>query len=213
MKVLMKRIIPQTLGGDSINIWNVLISRVQGVSDVYFDRRLNIHVLPDNRWPIWEFIRRHECKNILEIGLGVGENAEKMLELAGDDCNYYSFDNLSRPESWRAYMRLKGRKNVKFYIGESRETLSKVVDNLPKMDLILIDGGHTYDVVKSDWEHCKKLMHSKTAVFFHDYLPKELEVKKAVDEIDSSFSVEIIRPRLGPPFALVRQRGGVEVKG
>lgn len=203
MKVLMRRLIPQTLGGDEYNIWVEIVERVMGI------RRgchLNADVqLQEYRKPLWDFIKRHKCKTILEIGLGNGKNTEKMIELAGNDCEYYCFDNLSRLDSQKAFWKLKDRKNVHFYIGDSRETLPKVVDGLPKMDLIFIDGGQEYDVIKNDWWNCKRLMNPWTVCFFR-YYPLSMGVRRVVGKIDDGFSVKIIKPKLGPWFALVRQR-------
>lgn len=209
-------IMPHTLGGESHNIWNRSIQRIliyalklptHEFDDTYVDCHLNLRLRPQCRKPLWDFVRNNGCKNILEIGLGTGENMEKMLDLAGDDCDYYCFDNLSLSESWDTFQKLKDRKNVHFHIGDTKKTLPKVVGNLPMMDLIYIDGGHDYDVAKSDWENCKRLMHSKTAVFFHDYFPC-LGVKNVVDEIGDGFSVEIINPGVGPLFALVSLKNG-----
>ena len=177
------------------------MERAQGVCGRY---DLPYHVrIARNRKPIWDFIRTHQCKNILEIGMGDGLNLEKMIELAGDGCEFYSFDNLWFDFSQRAFDKLKGNKNIHFYIGDTRKTLPAVVGELPKMDLIFIDGGHTEDVVGSDWEFCRRLMHAQTVCFFHDY-PMSAGVRKVVNRIGNGFSVKIIRPRAGSLLALVR---------
>ena len=73
--------------------------------------------------------------------------------------------------------------NIRLFKGNTRNVLPKVVKTLPKMDLIYIDGGHSYDVVKSDWINAKKLMHKHTVVVFHDYGIEE-GVTRTVKEID-----------------------------
>ncbi len=56
---------------------------------------------------------------------------------------------------------------VRLFKGNSRETLPEA--ELPPMDLIFIDGGHSVETIKSDWIHCWRLMHAKTVLFFDDY--------------------------------------------
>ncbi len=195
----LSRFIPKTLGGDKYNIWNKWVCAMIGSHQSILD----FVVLPMDRKPLWDYAETHRCDNVLEIGLGSGRNMRKMLELLGDGCDYYCFDNLVCSDGKQTYDRLKNRKNIHFYIGDTRETIPRYADKLPKMDLIFIDGGHDYDVVKSDWENCKKLMHCKTAVFFHDY---DVEgVKRVVDGISDGFSVKIIPSRVGSYFALVRR--------
>jgi len=72
---------------------------------------------------------------------------------------------------------------VYLFKGDSRETLPRELKKLPKMDFIHIDGGHSYDVVKSDWENSRKLMHERTVVMFDDYEIEE-GVTKVVNEIN-----------------------------
>ncbi len=175
--------------------YNWLLVRIFGFPESSFRDNLQ------NRKLLWDFIKRNKCKTILEIGLGDGRNVKKMLDLAGD-CDYYGFDNLSLPESRKAFLELEGRRNVHFYIGDTRETLPLALSELPMMDLIFIDGGHGRDVVENDWNICKLLMHDGTACFFHDYYPC-LGVKRVVDKIGDDFSVEIINLGVGPYYALV----------
>lgn len=195
--------IPHTFGGDECNIWtglwNWLAKECPTLS--IFEQRVT---LPLNKKPFWDFIKRHKCETIMEIGLGNGKNMKKILNMMGDDCDYYCFDNLFWDYSRRVMQEFEGRKNVHFYIGDTRETLPAAVGKLPLMDFIFVDGGHSLPVVSSDWKYCKKLMHSKTAVFFHDYDCAD-GVKRVVDNIDDGFSVRIIESKIGPHFALVRR--------
>jgi len=53
--------------------------------------------------------------------------------------------------------------------GNTRETLKGAIDSLPKMDLIYIDGGHTIETTRNDWQYSSKLMKDDTVVYFDDY--------------------------------------------
>lgn len=162
----------------------------------------------DSREPIWDWIRAHEVKTIMEIGLGSGENAERMIELA-KGCHYYCFDDLSWEGFYesmdKVYERVRQIPNTHFFIGNSMETLPKVIDSLPKMDLIFIDGFHLPPVVDSDWEHCKRLMHDGSVCFFHDYCKEG--VRKVVDGIDrKKYEVEMIPTKNNDLYVRVQLR-------
>lgn len=77
--------------------------------------------------------------------------------------------------------------------GDYRKTLPSC-KGLPKMDFIYIDGGNSYDVVKSSWENVQKFMHARTTVLF--YGCGDEGVKKVVEEImgTKGFMVTIISP-------------------
>ncbi len=72
------------------------------------------------------------------------------------------------------------------------------------MDLIFIDGGHSYSTVKSDWENSKSLMHQETAVFLHNYdFPGP---RRVVDNISrSNYLVKVIDPPSDCKTALVQK--------
>lgn len=158
----------------------------------------------ENHRPLWDWVEAHGCKNILEIGLGDGRNAARILSIARG-CNYFCFDDLSDPASVGAFAELRDNGNVKFYIGDSRETLPAALGELPVMDLIFIDGGHDYGTVRSDWGNCKRLMGPNTACFFHDC--ELLGVWRALREIGCGFSVRLVDPGGFPLFALVTKKG------
>jgi len=161
-----------------------------------------------------EYIRRNKCKRIMEIGVADGENARNMVGVAirnfsPEEVEYYGFDLFSwdgdsRMEQVR--QRLKDtRCKFKLFKGDSVKTLSEAVKTLPKMDLIFIDGGHSYATVRSDWENSKSLVHNGTAVFFHNY--DFSGPKRVVDNISrEEYQVKIIHLLSDCDTALVKKK-------
>lgn len=161
-----------------------------------------------------DYIRKHNCRKIMEIGVADGENAKSMVNVAiekfpSEEVEYCGFDlfggyNDSRIKQVKQKLQKTGCK-FELFKGDSIETLPEMVENLPKMDLIFIDGGHSYETVKSDWENSKSLMHSETAVFFHNY--DFSGPKKVVDNISrEEYDIEIIHPASDYDTALVKKK-------
>jgi predicted O-methyltransferase YrrM len=65
--------------------------------------------------------------------------------------------------------------------GFSTQVLEKVLAITPVIDLLFIDGDHSYKGVKADWEIYKYLLKSGSIVIFHDYGWAE-GVKRVVHE-------------------------------
>ena len=61
-----------------------------------------------------------------------------------------------------------------------------------KMDLIFIDGGHTYSVVKSDTEKAFKMLNSRGIILWHDYVPGKKSSKDVVKYINEISKVKKI---------------------
>jgi len=161
-----------------------------------------------------DYILKNKCRRIMEIGIADGENAKTMILVASNNfpieqVEYYGFDIFgwngdSHMRRVRQKLEATGCK-VRLFKGDSTITLPKFVENLPMMDLIFIDGGHSYPAVKSDWEYSKKLMYDKTAVFFHNY--DFYGPKRLVDNISQDiYNVEIISSRRDYPTALVTKK-------
>ena len=150
----------------------------------------------------------------MEIGVADGENARNMMEVAirnflPEEVEYYWFDLFGGNDDFRlkqVRQKLKEtRCKFKLLKGDSVKTLPKAVKTLPKMDLIFIDGGHSYTTVKSDWENSKSLMHNETAVFFHNY--DFSGPKRVVDNISrEKYQVKIIHPKSDSDTALVNKK-------
>jgi len=161
-----------------------------------------------------EYILQNRCRKIMEIGVADGENAKNMVRMASrnfpaEEVEYYGFDTFGWNDSsqMKEVRRKLEKTGCKFRLfkGDSVETLPQASKDLPMMDLIFIDGGHSYETVKSDWENSKALMHPYTAVFFHNY--NFLGPKRVVDDISKEeYQVEIIHPPMDYATAYVKRR-------
>jgi|TARA_Y100000294_G_C8283928_1_gene227953 hypothetical protein len=54
---------------------------------------------------------------------------------------------------------------------------------LDQFDLIFVDGGHTYSVVKNDSEKSFKMLNSNGIMLWHDYIPGKESAKDVVKYI------------------------------
>ena len=60
------------------------------------------------------------------------------------------------------------------------------------MDLIFIDGGHTYSVVKNDTEKAFNMLNSKGIILWHDYVPGKKSSRDVVRYINEISKVKTI---------------------
>ena len=75
--------------------------------------------------------------------------------------------------------------NYKECITPIRGFSTKVVEELQQLteelDLLFIDGDHSYDAVKADWEHYQQFLKTSSIIVFHDYGWAE-GVKRVIEE-------------------------------
>lgn len=158
-----------------------------------------------------EYIHNHKCKRILEIGVADGENAMSMVKTAfenarPEEVEYYGFDYFRGSMQNRLRQQLEMTRCVfRLFKGNTVDTLPNAVENLPKMDLIFIDGGKAYLEAKSDWTHSKTLMHSETAVFVHNY--GFSGVRQMVDDISrDKYLIILIHPSSDYTTAMIMKK-------
>lgn len=122
-------------------------------------------------------------QKIMEIGTCTAGSAKKMIQEAvkhREGVVYYGFDLFETTEASAYEMTkvpLSGRQirkkldplgaHIVLYKGNTRKTLWEMP--LPQMDLIFIDGGHTFETIQNDWNRARQLMHDKTVIVFDDY--------------------------------------------
>jgi predicted O-methyltransferase YrrM len=178
-----------------------------------FKYKLNL----DRKNYILKYIRKNKPKTILEIGVFNGAFSRRMLLNATNRTNgivlYMGvdlFEDLSSEiykkeiSLWApVYKDLAKIKNTKINLlkGYSRDVLP-LLEGKMKFDLILIDGGHSYETVKTDFYFARNLISSNGAIFFDDYVNKQgvindgYGINKVVDDINrADYSVRISKNR------------------
>lgn len=111
-------------------------------------------------------INPFHIKKILEIGSGWGITARFLLEFAKDSF----IDTIdSRKELVDFDKNVKGFEGrYRRHIGKSSTVLKSLIEQGKKYELILVDGSHNYEDVKSDLELAWKLLDDNYGVIFID---------------------------------------------
>lgn len=165
-------------------------------------------------------VREKQPKAILEVGTWNGSRAIEMLNLC-PSATYYGFDLFEEatPETDAEEMNVKPHHyrervldrltgfDAHLFKGNTRETLASF--NEP-VDFVWLDGGHSIETIRSDWENVKRCLAPDAWVFFDDYysgveidinkfgcnlIVKDLkhEVLPMVDWVKGGGSVQMVR--------------------
>jgi hypothetical protein len=108
--------------------------------------------------------------NMMEIGFNAGHSADiflqnKDLKLTSFDLGEHKYVSYAKE-----YIDSTYPDRHTLILGDSTVTVPLYIkDNKDvKFDIIFIDGGHEYNIVKNDMENCMKLAHSDTIVILDD---------------------------------------------
>jgi predicted O-methyltransferase YrrM len=141
---------------------------------------------------IYYLIRKFNLTSMLEIGFGRGYStfcAAKAFTDAGIKGKIVTVDpdlNEDYLKQLQAIFPKEWFEHIEFVKARSQDYLSQLND---KFDLVYIDGDHSYEATKSDWNMTKEKFNS--FILFDDYhLPSKndpgIACAKAIDEIDES---------------------------
>lgn len=152
---------------------------------------------------IHDAVRRKQPKAIAEIGTWSGQRALAMLNLSPKS-KYYGFDlfedatkevdalEFNKKAHYRmqdVYERLTGF-DVVLTKGNTRETLKTF--NEP-VDFVWLDGGHSVETIRSDWENIKRCLTPDAWVFFDDYFSGGIDTSRiGCNEIVKDLKHELI---------------------
>ena len=108
-----------------------------------------------------------ESSNI--ISLTLNQNESKKLSLNKRD-NNTSIRNIINESNYEKFLfsGKKIEKKIEVIFIDSRKFNTEKY--LRKFDLIFIDGGHTYSIVKNDSEKAFKMLSNKGLIIWHDYV-------------------------------------------
>lgn len=164
---------------------------------------------PPSDRPVYRAIRRHCLRKILELGIGAGERALRMIEVAGLCCppRQIEFSAVDLFEARSAAdgpgmtlkmaHRLLGgtRARVQLVPGDPHVGLARVANSLGRLDLVVIsarlDPGH----LGRAWFYVPRLLHDRTQVFLERLLPGGRRSLRLVarDEIETLAAAGTLR--------------------
>ena len=147
---------------------------------------------------------------VLEIGLAKGGVFYTLCQLASDNAMMISLDLPGGPygllvitEDAQCKTFLKAnqtlhRINKDSHKDSTKDELLKILQG-KKIDLLFIDGDHTYEGVKKDWEMYSPLVRKGGIIAFHDinFHPRDItvQVNKLWKEVKPNFkTVEFVDP-------------------
>ncbi len=159
---------------------------------------------------------------ILEMGTCRCASALDMIQRAkmiGRDVCYYGFDlfedattetndrehNIKQALPYAAAhdRLLPTGAEFRLFKGDSRETLPAAAGHMRLVDFVFIDGGHSVETIRSDWEWIRRMIHRRSVVIFDDYYltREDIGCKTLIDELRhdetrraSPWVVEILGP-------------------
>jgi predicted O-methyltransferase YrrM len=139
---------------------------------------------------IYSLIRKYKISSYLEVGFGRGYSAfcaAKAMDEDGIDGTITTID----PKFDQNFLQQLSRIFPRSWFDKIKFVLSKSEDAIPQMDkfdMIYIDGDHTYEAVKRDWELCENRW-NKVLLFDDYHMPSKahdanIECAKVIDQID-----------------------------
>jgi len=164
-----------------------------------------------------EAVRVLKPTKILEVGTWNGQRAKQMLSLV-PNARYDGFDlfeeasketdeiekNVKPHHTLAEVKELLLGYNVGLHRGNTRETLAKFKR---KVDFAWIDGGHSVETIRSDWENVRRCLTRDAAVYFDDYYTGGIDTSLyGCNEVVKDLDHELL-PAIDPvtPF------GGVQI--
>ena len=135
---------------------------------------------PNEIRPFANFLASKEPKNVLEIGVRKGGTASLWCLIASGlvvGVDWDQRDSLGFPYTMQlSNAMMDDYKNYRFVFGDShhKDTVDAVQALVPEVDFLFIDGDHSYNGVKKDFELYSPLVKPGGLIAFHDIVDTEL---------------------------------------
>ena len=135
-----------------------------------------------------DLVSGYKPEAILEVGTWNGFRAAAMLSRV-PRAKYYGFDlfedateetdaeekNVKPHHSLASVRHLLSPYNAQLFKGNTRETLKEF--NEP-VDFVWLDGGHSVETIRSDWENIQRCLLPSACVLFDDYYTGDIDTDK-----------------------------------
>jgi len=168
----------------------------------YCDGFLHAFQVPEELVRLLEDVKRLNPQTVLEIGTHRGGTLYLWARLAQPDAILVSIDlpggkfgggySPFRAPIYRRFAQERQKLHLMRANSHAESTLEETKRLLSgrQVDLLFIDGDHTYEGVKKDWEMYSPLVRSGGLIVFHDVAGNygETQVKAFWDTIKTSYS-------------------------
>lgn len=165
-----------------------------------FEGGLELQQIPEEYIEYLWFLKNRKSEKYLNIG--IGNDGSFMVE------TYIQSDSLKRSVAVdnTSYGVFTNIENINYRINWLKENTNILIDffnmnsieyfknNDEKFDTIFIDGDHSYDGVKLDYDYCLNLLNDNGVMIFHDIASLQCPgVVKLWNEIKNERCIEFIR--------------------
>jgi predicted O-methyltransferase YrrM len=139
-----------------------------------------------------------QIKHITEIGFNAGHSTQAMF-LANPVASIQSFDLRAHDYARLAFQELKKQyqeRELNVIWGDSRATVPAFARTYtgPKFDLIIVDGGHSYEIAREDLINMRMLGHKDSILLIDDtYCTAGFCVDKAVSDLQSEGVLQVTK--------------------
>jgi spermidine synthase len=164
-----------------------------------FQGNLEIQQVPEEYVEYLWFLKEGRFKSYLNIGIGKGGSfltetyiqPDLEISVAVDNSSYWQGDQKSSIQEKMEWLRSNAECEVEFHDSDSVEWLKS--NSFRKFDVIFIDGDHSYEGVKRDFENSLPLLSEGGSVIFHDINSRGCEgVVRFWNEIKNDACVQFV---------------------
>ena len=140
-------------------------------------------------WILKQLVDQFQCRTYVEIGIAQAGGLEMMYDFLSEKNDFLivGIDPLSGPpENKTVHNPIFNKKNIHLIREDSRKAISSLNSllNDNKIDILIIDGDHSYDGAISDFNYYLPLVAQNGLIWFDD-IAHEPGVNKAWYEIKS----------------------------
>ena len=132
----------------------------------------SVHQKPTELILLSDFLKKDKIKKILEIGSANGGTAVYWANMMGDDGIVYSIDIIPIEKCYRGS---EFEKQIVEILGDSHDQSfkQKIFDEVGKVDMLFIDGDHSYEGVKEDFNSFYPLVSEGGFIVLHDIIDSD----------------------------------------
>jgi len=138
---------------------------------------------------LYRLVADWQPRNIIELGTCLGTTT-LYLQKAAPDAQVYTLEGCPETAKVAAETFGKGKIAAKPIVGNFDDTLAGVIDSLPKLDFVFVDGNHQKDATLKYFEWCLPKVHENTMLIFDDIYWSD-GMKEAWEEIKAHPQVTV----------------------